>query len=175
MQMHKPMLSAQSRGDLMPADRLDADLVRAGLSMWRALKRDDRFPGRAGMTSCLTQALREGSFLVEVLDGGADYRYRDVGATLVKGFNEDFSGRRLSQIIETAPRFGLGLRMLYEMVRAGGEPLGYRGWVGEDLPMAGFFYHENAILPLGDSGGEDGVVDHLLVVSVLVLRNQNSA
>jgi hypothetical protein len=167
MQMHKPMLPAQSRGDLLAVDRLDADLVRAGVSMWRALKRDQRFPSRAGMTSCLTRPLRDASALVEVLEGGGDYRYRDVGAGLVKGFNEDFSGRQLSQIIETAPRFGLGLRMLYEMVRAGGEPLGYRGWVGEDLPMAGFVHHENAILPLG----EDGVVDHLLIVSVLVLRH----
>jgi hypothetical protein len=168
MQMHKPMLPAQSRGDLVPVDRLDADLVRAGLSMWRSLKRRQRFPGRAGMTSCLTPALRDGSFLVEVLDGGADYRYRDVGRELVKGFNVDFTGRQLSEIVETAPRFGLGLRMLCEMVRASGEPLGYRGWVGEDMPGAAFVYHESLILPLG----EDGAVDHLLIVSVLVLRDQ---
>ncbi len=166
--MHKPKLPPESRGDLLTVEQLDADLVRAGVTMWRALKRDRRFPGRAAMSSCLTRPLREGSFVAEVLDGGADYRYRDVGATLIKGFNEDFSGRCLSQIIEAAPRFGLGLRMLYEMVRAGGEPLGYRGWVGEDMPGAAFVYHENVILPLG----EEGVVDHLLVVSSLVLRDQ---
>jgi hypothetical protein len=171
MQMHKPGLPAQSRGDVMPVERLDADLVRAGVAMWRSLRHDRRFPGRAGMTSCLTQALRDGSFLVEVLDGGADYRYRDVGRELVKGFNADFAGRHLSEIIQTAPRFGLGLRMLYEMVRAGGEPLGYRGWVGEDMPGAAFIHHENAILPLG----EDAAVDHLLVVSVLVLKHPGGA
>ena len=141
--------------------------MRAGTAMWRALKGEARFPDRARMSSCLTKPLRDGSFLVEVLENGADYRYRDVGATLVKGFNEDFSGRHLSQIIEHAPRFGLGVRMLYEMVRAGGEPLGYRGWVGEDLPGASFVHHESAILPLG----EDRLVDHLLVVSSLVLRH----
>ena len=167
MQMHNPLLAPESRGGLLPVDRLDTALVRDGIAMWRALKRDDRFPGRASMTSCLTRALRDGSALVEVLEGGADYRYRDVGADLIKGFNEDFSGRLLSRIVETAPRFGLGLRMLYEMVRAGGEPLGYRGWVGEDLPGAAFVYHENAILPLG----EDGAVDHLLIVTSLVLRD----
>jgi hypothetical protein len=166
MLMHKPALPAHSQGDLLPVDQLDADLTRAAVAMWRALQRQARFPSRAGMTSCLTRPLRDASLLVEVLEGGADYLYRDVGAGLVKGFNADFSGRRLSGIVETAPRFGLGLRMLYEMVRAGGEPLGYRGWVGEDLPGAAFVHHENVILPLG----EDGVVDHLLVVSVLVLR-----
>ena len=159
-------LAPETRGDILPPDRLDAELVRAGTAMWRALRHGERFPSRARMTSCLTRPLREGSLLVEVLDGGADYCYRDVGTALVQGFNQDFSGRRLSQIIESAPRFGLGLRMLYEMVRAGGEPLGYRGWVGEDLPGAGFIHHESAILPLG----EENVVDHLLVVSSLVLR-----
>jgi hypothetical protein len=162
----KPAPAAQSRGDLLPVDRLDTELVRGAIAMWRALCHEARFPTRASMTSCLTGPLREGSFLVEVLEGGSDYRYRDVGAALVKGFDMDFSGRRLSGIIETAPRFGLGLRMLYEMVRASGEPLGYRGWVGEDLPGAAFLHHESVILPLG----EENLVDHLLVVSVLVLR-----
>ncbi len=165
--MHKAALAAESRGDILPPGRLDAELARAGIAMWRALKDEGRFPSRARMTSCLTKPLRDGSFLVEVLEGGADYRYRDVGATLVKGFHADFSGRHLSEIITGAPRFGLGVKMLYEMVRAGGEPLGYRGWVGEDLPGAGFVHHESAILPLG----EETVVDHLLVVSSLVLRH----
>jgi hypothetical protein len=169
MLTHKPALAAQSRGDILPPDRLDAELARAGTAMWQALKGHARFPDRARMSSCLTTKLREGSFLVEVLEGGADYRYRDVGAALVKGFNDNFSGRHLSQIIEYAPRFGLGVRMLYEMVRAGGEPLGYRGWVGEDLPGAAFVHHESAILPLG----EDNIVDHLLVVSSLVLRHSS--
>jgi len=167
MLMPKPVLAAETRGDILLPGRLDAELARAGAAMWNALKHEARFPSRACMSSCLTSKLREGSLLVEVLDGGADYRYRDVGAALVKGFNQDFSGRCLSQIIETAPRFGLGLRMLYEMVRAGGEPLGYRGWVGEDLPGAAFVHHESAILPLG----QDNVVEHLLVVSSLVLRD----
>jgi hypothetical protein len=162
----RPVLPAQSRGDLLTVDRLDGELPRAAAAMWRALRHQARFPTRAGMTSCLTRPLRDGSFLVEVLDGGEDYRYRDVGAALAKGFDMDFSGRRLSGIIESLPRFGLGLRMLYEMVRASGEPLGYRGWVGEDLPGAAFLHHESVILPLG----EDDMVDHLLVASVLVLR-----
>jgi hypothetical protein len=162
----RPALPAQSRGDLLPVDRLGGELPRAAIAMWRALCHEARFPTRAGMISCLTRPLRESSILVEVLEGGADYRFRDVGASMVRGFGTDFSGRRLSGLVERAPRFGLGLRMLYEMVRASGEPLGYRGWVGEDLPGAAFLHHESVILPLG----EDDTVDHLLVAGVLVLR-----
>jgi hypothetical protein len=166
MALHKPALAPHSRGDIIPLDRLDAELLRGAIAMWRSLCRGARFPERASMTSCLIPAMRANSLVAEVLEEGADYRYRDVGGELVKGFNADFSGRLLSEIVETAPKFGLGLRMLYEMVRASGEPLGYRGWVGEDLPGAAFVHHENVLLPLG----EDGMVDHLLIVSVLVLR-----
>jgi len=76
----KPASGAPSRGDLLPVDRLDTELVRGAIAMWRALCHEARFPARASMTSCLTGPLREGSFLVEVLEGGSDYRYRDVGA-----------------------------------------------------------------------------------------------
>ena len=39
--------------------------------------------------------------------------------------------------------------MLYEMVRASGEPLCYRGWAGQDMPGAKFLYYESAVLPFG--------------------------
>ena len=82
------------------------------------------------------------------------------------GFGEDFSGQCLSEIEKTNPRFGIGLRMLYEMVRASGEPLCYRGWVGQDMPGAQFIYYESAVLPFGGAAK----VDHILVISMLVLR-----
>ena len=81
----------------------------------------------------------------------------------------DFSGRRLSDIIATTPRFGLGLKMLYEMVRSGCEPLYYRGWVGADMPDARFLYYESAVLPFGK---DEARVDHIVVTSMLVLRDQ---
>jgi hypothetical protein len=166
-----PRLPEQSRGDILPIERLDAELVRTGISYWRSLKRDRRFPGRASLMSCLSPRMRPGLLLVEPLEDGADYAFREVGADLIRAFDEDFTGRRLSDIIHTAPKFGLGLRMLYEMVRASGEPLGYRGWVGRDLPGAGFVYHENAVLPLG----EDDAVDHILVVTALVMKDPTAA
>jgi hypothetical protein len=54
-------------------------------------------------------------------------------------------------------------------VRSGGEPLCYRGWVGADMPGALFVYYESAVLPFGQ---DETKVDHILVVSMLVLRDQ---
>jgi hypothetical protein len=166
-----PRLPDESHGEIVPINRLDSELVRTGVSYWRSLKREARFPRQASLLSCLSPRMLANSLLVEALEGGADYAYRRVGPDLANAFDEDFTGRRLSDVIATAPKFGLGLRMLYEMVRASGEPLGYRGWIGRDLPQAGFVYHENAVLPLG----EDETVDHVLVVTALVMRDPNVA
>ena len=161
-------LPAESRGDVLPLERLDAELVRGGLSYWRSLKAGRPYPERASMMSCLSPQMRAQSVLVEVLDRGGDYECRFVGEEIGKGFHTDLTGQRLSDLIAFLPRFGLSLRMVYEMVRASGEPLGYRGWVGNDLPGADFVYHESVILPLG----EDGAVDHLLAITVLLMRGE---
>ena len=166
-----PFLPAESRGDVLALERLDAELVRTGLSYWRSLKAHKPWPGRASMMSCLSPHMRAHSVLVDVLDRGGDYECRFVGEEIGKGFHTDLTGRRLSTLVERMPKFGLSLRMVYEMVRASGEPLGYRGWVGNDLPGAGFVYHESVILPLG----EDDAVDHLLAMTVLLLRGGDEA
>jgi hypothetical protein len=141
------------------------------LSYWRSLKAGKPWPARASMMSCLSPQMRAQSVLVEVLDRGGDYECRFVGEEIGKGFGIDLTGGRLSSLVDFLPKFGLSLRMVYEMVRASGEPLGYRGWVGNDLPGAGFVYHESVILPLG----EEDVVDHLLAITVLLLRGSDQA
>lgn len=145
--------------------------MRTGLSYWRSLKAGKPFPEQASMMSCLSPQMRAHSVLVDVMERGTDYRHRFVGEEMARAFQADFTGKRLSALVQDFPKFGLSLRMVYEMVRASGEPLGYRGWVGNDLPGADFVYHESVILPLG----EDGVVDQLLAITVLVLRNNGAA
>lgn len=151
----------ESSGEIVAVDQLESAVVRTGLALWRALCGAARF---APTTGGVTAAVADNAFLVDVLEN--DYRYRGVGAALVRGFDEDFSGLLLSELAARRPRFGLGLRMLYDMVRTSGEPMGYRGWVGKDMPGARFTYHENVILPFG--GG--GAVAQLMVVSALVAR-----
>jgi hypothetical protein len=167
----RPRLPDESRGDIIPLDLLDSDVVHTGISYWRSLRQDRRFPAKGSLLSCLSDRLLAHALLIAPLDGGADYEYRQVGSELTKAFDVDFTGRRLSDVVARAPKFGLGLRMLYEMVRASGEPLGYRGWVGNDLHDAAFVYHESAVLPLG----EDDVVDHILIVTALVMREASVA
>jgi hypothetical protein len=162
-------IPAESSGEIVAPDQLTAQPVVAGLACWRQLTGTRRYPARPDNLPRHLGSLLRNVMLVRVLEDG-DYEYRIVGDALVQGFNENFSGRRLSSIIEAAPKFGLGLRMLYEAVRIGGDPLGYRGWAGRDLKGAQFAYHENAILPFGP---DDTKVDHLLIVSAIMTHRDN--
>jgi len=155
-----------SSGEIVDIAQLEAAVVQRAAASWQRLKGTWRFPADPGG---VLAEVASNAILVRVLEAGADYEYLEVGEALVAGFREDFSGRRLSDIIATTPRFGLGLKMLYEMVRSGCEPLYYRGWVGADMPDAQFIYYESAVLPFGKDQTQ---VDHILVTSMLVLRDQ---
>jgi hypothetical protein len=152
----------ESSGEIVTLGELDAAPLRAGIARWRALRGARHFPE---LSDAVVAAVPTHAFLVQVLDD--DYQFRSVGSALVPGFDEDFSGLRLSELALRRPRFGIGLRMLYDMVRSSGEPMGYRGWVGKDMPGALFVYHENAILPFGV---DEAQVDHLVVVTALIPR-----
>lgn len=167
--MSDTWLPSESSGEIVVLEALAAVQVQAGIAHWRRLKGARRFPARDEIRPRDLGGLLRNIILARVIDGGADYEYRIVGDALVQGFNENFAGRKLSSIIADAPKFGLGLRMLYEMVRGSGEPLGYRGWVGRDMKGAEFVYHENAVLPFGL---HPDTVDHIMIVSIIVPRHE---
>jgi hypothetical protein len=151
-------LPEQSAGEIVPLDTIEAPPVLDGLARWTRAKGAARFPP---FDKAALELLTPNTILVRAL--AEDYEYASVGHALVEGFNVDFSGQRLSAIIAVLPKFGLGLKMLYDMVREGGAPIGYRGWAGQDMGGAQFVYYESAVLPLGR-----GTVDHILVCSAIV-------
>jgi hypothetical protein len=159
-------LPEQSAGEIVALDTVEAPPVLDGIARWRQAKGTARWPAFGDGT---LELLTANTILVRALiddNGYDDYEYVSVGHALVEAFNVDFSGQRLSSIIALLPKFGLGLKMLYDMVKAGGEPIGYRGWAGQDLSGAQFVYYESAVLPLGRE-----TVDHVLVYSALVSKD----
>jgi len=155
----------ESSGEILAVEALENPIVQRGVGHWRRMKGSSAFPPRSLITPRLLGSVIANVILVRVLED--DYEYRIVGDALIQGFGESFAGKRLSAVIESDPKFGSGLKLLYDQVRISGAPLGYRGWVGEDMRGAKFVYHESAILPFGPP---DGAVDHLLVVSAITLR-----
>lgn len=155
-----------SSGEIVTFSELEAQAPLTAIARWQDERGTRHFPARPDEVMAPVES---NTLLVGVIGEGEDYQYLSVGRALVAGFGMDFSGQRLSQIEASSPRFGIGLRMLYEMVRSSGEPMCYRGWAGADMPGAQFLYYESAILPFGE---QEKQVDHILVVSVLVLRDK---
>jgi hypothetical protein len=155
-----------SSGEIVDIAQLEAAVPQRAAARWKAMAGARRFPYEP---SGILETVPHNAILVRMLDDGNDYQYRSVGGALVAGFGKDFAGRRLSDIIARTPSFGIGLKMLYEMVRSSGEPLYYRGWVGTDMPGEQFIYYESAILPFGQG---EKCVNHILVASMLVLRDE---
>ena len=155
-----------SSGEIVSSTDLVAQAPLDAIARWQSERGTARFPRRPDE---VLELVGDNSLLVGVIGDGQDYEYRRVGQALVAGVGMDFSGQRLSEIEANTPRFGIGLRMLYEMVRSSGDVLCYRGWAGLDMPGAQFLYYETAVLPFGQD-----LVDNVLVVSVLVLRDRDT-
>ena len=154
-------LPEQSAGEIVSFPELDAVPAVMALQRWKSL-------AQTGRQRIPAEMLDDHAILVTV--EASDYCYASVGAALLPAFGGDFSGQRLSAITALFPKFGAGLRMLYDMVCASREPLAYRGFVGQDMTGAQFLYHESVILPFGGR-----TVEQLLVATEIVRRDSLAA
>ncbi len=97
--------------------------------------------------------------LLDVLDGGADFRYRLYGSVIAQHSNFDMTGRRLSEL---KPEQGVGafFQVVYRAVLARPEPI-YTEHAPPPTIRVKLWYR--LILPLFD---DNGVVCRLLVGNV---------
>lgn len=66
-------------------------------------------------------------FMVDVIDGGADYRYRLVGTLIVSTNERDLTGRRFSEFHAADPAGLAAARLGYDRVLASRGPVYMRG------------------------------------------------
>gem|GEM_PF-422740 len=135
---------------------LTTEICRSGLGYWRALP-GSGMPDRGSIDPTEMRALLPYTFLVDVLEGGRDFRYRLIGTNIVAHTPSDNTGRALSELREQGTQKQLAA--LYAAVAATRAPrcqriayrtrLGLRSW------------YETAVCPLGD-GTADGGVERLI-------------
>lgn len=99
---------------------LTSDICRSGLAYWRRLEFDGRLPDRAAIDPADMRALLPYTFMVDVLAGGDEFRYRLIGTNIVAHTPRDNTGMRLSEIDGQGTQ--AQLRALYASVAAGGGP-----------------------------------------------------
>ena len=142
----------------LPADdpaALMSETCRNGLRYWRSLGSD--LPDRRAVDPAAMRGLLPYTFLVDVLAGGSDFRYRLIGTNIVAHTPSDNTGRLLSEIAVQGTQRQLSA--LYASVaegrRARFQRIAYRTRLGLRS------WYETVVCPLAD--GEAGsAVDRLI-------------
>lgn len=135
-------------------EALTSQVCRNGLGYWRELQTAGRLPARNAIDPAAIRTLLPYTFMVDVLDRGADFRYRLVGTDIVAHTPRDNTGLLLSGI--DAQGTQKQLATLYAAVAAGTAPryqripyrtrLGLRSW------------YETVVCPMVDHADPDAVV-----------------
>ena len=99
-----------------PAE-LDDENLQAVLAYWRGLHRDGRLPCRADLDLVLLRAQLGRLFLIDVLPGATEFRFRLVGSKLAHRFGRDSTGKLLTECFQgEAQPVGEWLRQRYQTV-----------------------------------------------------------
>lgn len=162
---HQAHLGAEASAPASPFrvtfPELSSPAVVCGVAYWQSLCGTRRFPPRHALSTRDMASFLRHVALIQVLDGGADYRFRLVGDAHVEARGYDFTGETITEMRTDAPLFADRSYALYEYVRLSGEPYAIRGPMATKDADWHITYRECAFLPLGPT---DDLVDFLFVV-----------
>ena len=80
-------------------DRIKAEKLRDIYRYWRGKCRDGALPSRADLDPTEIPALLPHVFLVDVVDGGRDFRYRLLGTHIIESVGFEFTGQLVSEFM----------------------------------------------------------------------------
>ena len=81
-------------------DQIKAKILRKIYRYWRGKCREGALPSRADLDPTeILPALLPHVFLVDVVDGGRDFRYRLVGTHIVESVGFEYTGRLVSEFM----------------------------------------------------------------------------
>jgi len=163
-----PVLTAMPPGSGKDRARTSIDLgdlkhpiVCAAHQVWQTLCGERRMPSRVQMTPRIMREFLKYTALIEVLDGGREFRFRVSADAVNLQQGMTLQGMTTADIDLRAPGYGTNLNRLYARVCRRRAPHAYRGTYYR--PTDGHaFSHESIMLPLGEDGE---TVDHVLVVA----------
>lgn len=90
-------------------------------------------------------------FMLDVLDGGADFRFRLIGTRIVDGLGRDSTGRKVSELYSDPPGAAAGLQAMFKLVVDRKAAVFARGRVFW-APEAGYRRFAGAGFPLSKDG-----------------------
>jgi hypothetical protein len=138
---------------------LEVEGLQALWAVWRAAKaqRGDLIPARSDIDIADLRAAMGNLCLLDVVDGGADFRYRVYGTNITLVYEQDMTGRCVSELQPKSDRFFLEV---YRSVVNRAKPLFCRSTAHKSISA---HYWDRLFVPLA----KDGVhVDQVMTAAV---------
>jgi hypothetical protein len=118
-------------------------------AIWQNARKDRLAPKRRDLTLSMVRKLSAWVWVAEILDGGRDYRFRLTGDGIVRFFDRNVTGFRLSQFADGL--FVRNLRLAFDTCLHARQPVVFgpvaTGYVDKD-----FWEMETLVLPLSETG-----------------------
>jgi hypothetical protein len=142
-------------------EELQNPVVCEALAAWERARQGRPMPSRIDMSPRVMRGFLKHTALIQVLDGGRDFRYRVVGDAVIIQQGVALNGMTTTDLDARIPGYGAQLARAYARVLRHRTPLAYRGLYFRPADKH-TFSHESIMAPLGDDGE---AVDHLIVVA----------
>jgi len=154
VRLYQPTSGKQVNGKQGTA--LRSDICQAGRDHWESLKHGREAPLRSDFDPIEIPSLLPYVLLIEVVDGGRDFKYTVIGGHIRQYFLGNWTGSLISTLPHVDPDGQLmtNLKTVTETRRPIDTPVDYVG------PMKDIRKNDEIILPLLDT---DGTVSHLLI------------
>lgn len=133
-----------------------SDLLTRGHQLWLAVRGSAEMPSRSRISAALLNALRPQTLFFAIEREPLDFRYVEIGSRMMAVSNDDYTGRRLSEISHQRPP-SLVWDHLTAAMDARAPIRGVLPYVGRNRDVGSIFH---IVLPLAEDGE---TVDHLLV------------
>jgi PAS domain-containing protein len=143
--------------DFEVIEQPDLPLIEELVAYWERKRGMRLAPCRADVDLMDLRMHLRTIFMVDVLDGGADFRYRLIGTAIVAGLGRDSTGKRLSELYHDRPKVLARLLERFNLVLTQKRPVFTRGQVYR-LPDATIRRFVSGAVPLSDDGATVNIV-----------------
>ncbi len=124
--------------------------LRGLLDYWTTLKGTARLPLRSALAPAAFKQLLPNVFLIEVLDGGADFSHRLAGEAVIAAHSYDIVHTRVSEVDYGSAERGQGVMRFYRSIVKRGEAVRLTGHF--EYLVQDFLEFESIYLPLSRDG-----------------------
>ena len=131
------------------ANQLVSEKLVGALDAWRRVCAKRFAPRREEITPALLRSVLPSIWMIDVIDGGRDFRFRFAGDRIIQFMGRRYAGMLLSEHIES-PFFQRMRAILLECVR-GKAPVAV-GPLRSNLPGKDFLEIEVVVMPLSEDG-----------------------